>query len=48
MGIPASEVSYTSAKNQEGDHEVHDGHEVALDKKQKKKKKKKKNKVKAI
>jgi hypothetical protein len=32
MGVPTSEVGYTSAINQEGDHEVHDGHVVALDK----------------
>jgi hypothetical protein len=31
MGVPTSEVGYTSAKNQEGEHEVHDGHVVVLD-----------------
>jgi hypothetical protein len=31
MGVPASEVSYTSASNGRGDHEVHKGHVVALE-----------------
>jgi hypothetical protein len=31
MGIPTSEVSYTSAKTGRGDHEVHKGHVVALE-----------------
>jgi hypothetical protein len=30
MGIPTSEVGYTSAKTGRGDHEVHKGHVVAL------------------
>jgi hypothetical protein len=33
MGFPASEVGYTSAPTGRGDHEVHKGHVVALDKK---------------
>jgi hypothetical protein len=33
MGVPASEVSYTSATIGRGDHEVHKGHVVALAKK---------------
>jgi hypothetical protein len=32
MGVPTSEVGYTSATTGRGDHEVHDGHVVALDK----------------
>jgi hypothetical protein len=32
MGIPTSEVGYTSATTRRGDHEVHEGHVVALDK----------------
>jgi hypothetical protein len=32
MGVPSSEVGYTSATTRRGDHEVHDGH-VALGKK---------------
>jgi hypothetical protein len=31
MGVPTSEVGYTSATTGRGDHEVHDGHVVALD-----------------
>jgi hypothetical protein len=31
MGIPTSEVGYTSATTGRGDDEVHDGHVVALD-----------------
>jgi hypothetical protein len=31
MGVPASEVGYTSAPTRRGDHEVHDGHVVALE-----------------
>jgi hypothetical protein len=31
MGIPTSEVGYTSATTRRGDHEVHDGHVVALE-----------------
>jgi hypothetical protein len=30
MGVPTSEVGYTSATTKRGDHEVHKGHEVAL------------------
>jgi hypothetical protein len=30
MGVPSSEVGYTSATNGRGDHEVHKGHVVAL------------------
>jgi hypothetical protein len=30
MGVPASEVGYTSATTGRGDHEVHKGHVVAL------------------
>jgi hypothetical protein len=33
MGVPASEVGYTSAITGRGDHEVHKGHVVALAKK---------------
>jgi hypothetical protein len=33
MGVPTSEVSYTSATTRRGDYEVHKGHVVALDKK---------------
>jgi hypothetical protein len=33
MGVPTSEVGYTSATTGRGDHEVHNGHEVALEKK---------------
>jgi hypothetical protein len=33
MGVPASEVGYTSATTGRGDHEVHKGHVVALEKK---------------
>jgi hypothetical protein len=34
MGVPTSEVGYTAATTRrEGDHEVQDGHVVALDKK---------------
>jgi hypothetical protein len=33
MGVPNSEVGYTSATTGRGDHEVQDGHVVALDKK---------------
>jgi hypothetical protein len=33
MGIPTSEVGYTSATTGRGDHEVHKGHVVALEKK---------------
>jgi hypothetical protein len=33
MGIPTSEVSYTSATAGRGDHEVHKGHVVALERK---------------
>jgi hypothetical protein len=30
MGVPTSEVGYTSATTGRGDHEVHTGHVVAL------------------
>jgi hypothetical protein len=30
MGVPASEVGYTSVTTGRGDHEVHKGHVVAL------------------
>jgi hypothetical protein len=33
MGVPTSEVGYTSATTGRGDHEVHKGHVVALVKK---------------
>jgi hypothetical protein len=33
MGVPTSEVGYTSATTRRGDHEVHNGHVVALEKK---------------
>jgi hypothetical protein len=33
MGVPTSEVGYTSATAGRGDHEVHTGHLVALEKK---------------
>jgi hypothetical protein len=32
MGVPTSEVGYTSATTGRGDHEVHKGHVVALKK----------------
>jgi hypothetical protein len=32
MGVPASEVGYTTATTGRGDHEVHKGHVVALEK----------------
>jgi hypothetical protein len=32
MGVPTSEVGYTSATIGRGDHEVHKGHVVALEK----------------
>jgi hypothetical protein len=33
MGVPNLEVSYTSATIERGDHEVHKGHVVGLEKK---------------
>jgi hypothetical protein len=36
MGVPTLEVGYTSATTGRGDHEVHKGHEVALEKKKNK------------
>jgi hypothetical protein len=33
MGFPTLEVGYTSATTGRGDHEVHKGHVVALEKK---------------
>jgi hypothetical protein len=38
MGVPTSEVGYTSATTGRGDHEVYKGHVVALEKKNKLKK----------
>ena len=35
MGVPNSEVGYTPAMPRREDHEVHNGHVVALDKKKK-------------
>jgi hypothetical protein len=35
MGVPTSEVGYTSATTGRGDHEVHKGHVVTLGKKKK-------------
>jgi hypothetical protein len=35
MGVPTLEVRYTSATTGRGDHEVHKGHVVALEKKEK-------------
>jgi hypothetical protein len=35
MGVPILEVGYTSATTARGDHEVHKGHVVALEKKKK-------------
>jgi hypothetical protein len=32
MGVPVSEVGYTSATTGRGGHEVHKGHVVALEK----------------
>jgi hypothetical protein len=32
MGVPTSEVGYTSATAGRGDHEVHTGHVVAMEK----------------
>jgi hypothetical protein len=32
MGVPASEFGYTSTTTRRGDHEVHKGHVMALDK----------------
>jgi hypothetical protein len=37
MGDPTSEVGYTSATAGRGDHEVHKGHVVAVERKEKKK-----------
>jgi hypothetical protein len=31
MGVPTSEVGYTSATTARGDHEVHKGHVVAME-----------------
>jgi hypothetical protein len=33
MGVPNLEVGYTSATTGKGDHEVHKGHVMALEKK---------------
>jgi hypothetical protein len=33
MGVPNSDVGYTSTTTERGDHEVHKGHVVALEKK---------------
>jgi hypothetical protein len=35
MGVPTSEVGYASATTGRGDHEVHKGHVVALERKKK-------------
>jgi hypothetical protein len=35
MGVPTSEVGYTSATTGRGDHEVYKGHVVALGRKKK-------------
>jgi hypothetical protein len=40
VGVPTSEVGYTSATTGRGDHEVHKGHVVALEIKEKEKRKK--------
>jgi hypothetical protein len=32
MGVPTSEVGYTSATTERGGHEVHKGHVMALEK----------------
>jgi hypothetical protein len=37
MGVPTSEVEYTSATTGRGDHEIHKGHMVAMGEKRKKK-----------
>jgi hypothetical protein len=44
MGVPTSEVGYTSATLRRGDHEVHKGHVVALERERKKEKREKTNK----
>jgi hypothetical protein len=36
MGVPTLEVCYTSATTGRGDHEVHKGHVVALERKKRK------------
>jgi hypothetical protein len=36
MGVPASEVGYTSATTGRGDHKVHNGHVVELERKKSK------------
>jgi hypothetical protein len=41
MGIPNSEVGYTSATNGRGDHEIHKGHVVALEEEEKEEEKEK-------
>jgi hypothetical protein len=41
MGVPTSDVGYSSATTGRGDHEVHNGHVVALGEGKKKKKKSK-------
>jgi hypothetical protein len=33
MGVPTSEVGYTSATTGRGDHEIHNGHVAVLKKK---------------
>jgi hypothetical protein len=37
MGVPTSEVGYTSTTTGRGNHEVHKGHVVALGEKKRKK-----------
>jgi hypothetical protein len=39
MGVPTSEVGYTTATAGREDHEVHKGHVVALEEEEEKKKK---------
>jgi hypothetical protein len=39
MGVPTSEVGYTSATTGRGVHEVHKGHVVVLEKKKEKNRK---------
>jgi hypothetical protein len=41
MGVPTSEVGYTSATTGKGEHEVHKGHVVVLGEREKKNKNKK-------
>jgi hypothetical protein len=43
MGVPTSEVGYTSATTGRGDHEVQKGHVVVLEKERRRKNKNKAN-----